>query len=63
MGRKKFTISSFICTNCKKEGIPLPRHIGSQRQKEHLKNMYCIHCKEKHNHIEIRECDRNELYA
>lgn len=57
MYKTQVTISRFICTKCNNEGIPLPRFIGKQREKNHLKNIYCIHCKEKHNHVEIRAFD------
>ena len=49
-------ISKFICTECGFE-LFLPRPTGKQREKNHLKKLYCIRCQKEINHIEIRSCD------
>mgnify|MGYP001218418292 CR=1 FL=1 len=54
---RHFTISTFKCTVCGKEGIPLSRRQSNQREPGHLKKIYCVHCKRKTNHVEIREFD------
>jgi hypothetical protein len=54
---RHFTISTFKCTECGKEGIPLSRKQSNQRESGHLKKIYCVHCKKETNHVEIREFD------
>lgn len=54
MSNNKVTISSFYCTSCGNESIPLPRKIGQAREAGHLKELYCIHCKKTVNHVEVR---------
>ena len=44
----------FFCLNCGREGIPLARSVGQQREKNHRKKLYCIYCKESLNHIECK---------
>ena len=50
----KVTISSFYCTQCGNEGVPLPRKVGQAREAGHLKNMFCLTCGKETNHVEIR---------
>lgn len=52
-----FTPSRFFCTNCGKEGIPVQRKRGQERESGHLKKLYCMFCGEEHNHVEVREID------
>ena len=52
--RMKCAISKMYCTKCGKEGISIPRKNGKYREAGHLKSLYCIHCKEIHNHVEIK---------
>jgi hypothetical protein len=52
-----FTVSDFYCTCCGQKGIPAPRKASKQREKGHLKKMYCVRCKKLVNHIEIRQFD------
>ena len=52
-----FTISDFYCTKCGNKGVPIPRRDNRVREKGHLKRLYCIHCKDVVNHIEIRVFD------
>lgn len=54
MAKSQTITSDFYCTKCGRKGIPIARKIGSQREAEHLKNLYCIYCKEVVNHAEIR---------
>lgn len=56
MKKRKYSISKFICTQCGSE-IYLPRTKNKQREKDHLKIIYCIKCKERVNHREVRETD------
>lgn len=49
------TQSRFFCTRCGREGIPVQRKRGQDREGGHLKKLYCLSCKEETNHAEIRE--------
>ena len=49
------TSSRFFCTQCGREGIPIQRKKGSQKERGHLKKLYCIYCNEQVNHVEIKE--------
>jgi len=51
----KTKISDFYCKECHFV-IPLPRS-RKQREKGHIKDVYCIHCKKVTKHLEIRETD------
>lgn len=53
---KNFTISKFICSQCSGANF-LPRKTSKQRERGHLKRIYCVKCKEEVNHIEHREFD------
>lgn len=46
-------LSSFYCTQCGNEGIPIIR-AKSARELGHLKLLYCTHCRNTTNHVEIR---------
>lgn len=48
------TTSDFYCTKCGSKGIPLFRINGKQREAGHLKILYCVNCKERVNHAEVR---------
>ena len=52
-----FTVSDFYCTCCASKGVPIPRKSNKQREKGHMKKMYCVNCKKEVNHIEIRPFD------
>lgn len=54
--------SKFYCTKCGEEGIPVNRKKGQERKSGHLKKLYCLHCQEETNHVEIKECDNNYTY-
>lgn len=49
-----FTMSDFYCTQCGKKTFSLPRQASAQREPGHLKNLYCIFCKQTNNCVEIR---------
>lgn len=59
---KEVTLSDFYCTCCGSKGIPLPRKVSKQTEAGHLKKIYCLHCQEETNHVEIRSfgCYRYE---
>lgn len=62
MNKRNFTISRMVCTNCGKEGIPIPRKASQTRSQGHLKELYCIYCRGYHNHTEVRsEWDKYKL--
>ncbi len=56
MKKKQFTISNFYCLSCGNK-ISLPRARGQQREKHHIKDIYCIHCGKETKHVEKREHD------
>ena len=51
--------SAFFCTQCGSKGIPIARQRGKEREAGHLKNIYCLKCKQKQNHV---ECKYNSHY-
>lgn len=59
---RHFTVNTFKCTVCGKEGIPISRKQSNQREFGHLKKIYCIHCKKETNHVEIREFDYTDQF-
>jgi hypothetical protein len=52
--KQPFSISKFYCTQCGREGIPIPRKDGRNREPGHLKRLYCINCKKEHNFVEVK---------
>ena len=56
-----FTVSEFVCIECGKEGMPIPRKANKQREKGHLKKLYCIHCQKETNHKEKRQFDNESI--
>lgn len=46
---------SFYCTQCGKEGIPIPRTSKRMKKVGHLKKLYCIYCQTETNHAECEE--------
>lgn len=56
MASRKVTYSDFYCLQCTNK-ITLPRKNSRQREKNHLKSIFCIHCKGYVNHYEVRDCD------
>ena len=51
----KTTPSRFFCTKCGREGIPVHRKKGQEREAGHLKKLYCMYCGDYINHVEIKE--------
>lgn len=49
--------SRFICLHCLREGIGGIQRGGHQREKSHIKDLYCPFCKEETKHLEVRYCD------
>lgn len=52
--RGRVFISQMRCTKCGGWGIPIPRENEGQREGGHLKVLYCFHCKEDCNFVEIK---------
>lgn len=56
--------SRFICIVCLTEnyvGAGIQRG-GRQREKGHVKNLYCLRCKTETKNVEVRYCDKfNEM--
>lgn len=50
-----FASSEFYCTQCGQKGITIMRKSSHYKKSGHLKKLYCIHCKQQVNHVEIRE--------
>ena len=48
-----FEIHEFMCLNCGRLTMPLPRRCGFKRPKDHRKKLYCPFCKTECNCIEI----------
>lgn len=48
--------SRFVCIKCMKLGIEGIQR-KSQREKFHMKDLFCCHCNMKTKHMEIRNCD------
>lgn len=46
--------SKFYCTKCGQETIPVFRIPKNMRGPGHLKVLYCPHCKEEHNCVEVK---------
>lgn len=53
----KYIESEMICTICNQRGIPVPRKENRTRERNHIKHMYCVYCKKKTPHREIRTID------
>lgn len=58
---RSVTYSTFYCTQCTNK-ISLPRRNSRQRERSHLKNIYCVKCREEVNHYEVREFDHDFMY-
>ena len=53
MKRKNYVQSIFVCKECGMN-IPLPRIHGRQREKNHVKDIYCPRCKKVSKFKEVR---------
>ena len=58
-GGKATHTADFYCTKCGKKGMPLARRKSNVKEKGHMKKLWCLHCKEEVNHVEIRPFDYN----
>lgn len=48
-------LSSFICPECENT-LCLMRNRGEQRERGHIKDMWCPFCKEERKFIELKAC-------
>ena len=48
-------MNQFFCTKCGNRGFDIPRKENRQRPSGHLNKLYCIHCHEDTNHVEVRD--------
>ena len=55
-GRRNFTISELYCSHCGMM-VTVPRKKNKQREKGHVKDLWCIHCKAITKHTEKRAMD------
>ena len=44
----------FYCVKCGRKGIPIMRRVSCQKEKHHLKKLYCLTCKNEVNHVECK---------
>lgn len=42
----------FYCTRCGQKGIDIIRQVGKEREKGHLKRLFCLKCQDTINHVE-----------
>lgn len=49
--------SNFICLKCLQLGIKGIQRGKRQRERFHVKDLYCIYCRETTKQIELRYCD------
>lgn len=47
-------LSDLYCTKCGLKSLPIFRQAGKEREPGHLKKIFCIHCQEETNTVEIR---------
>lgn len=52
-GMRQISISDFYCKSCNNK-ISLPRLKHGQREKLHIKNIYCPFCKKQQKFYEVR---------
>lgn len=51
--RKNIKFSDFYCTCCGNKGIPVIRISGKEREAGHLKKLFCLHCQDEKNMVEV----------
>lgn len=51
---RNFIFSDFYCTKCGLKNFPIIRTIGGERESGHLKKLFCIHCQQEVNMVEIK---------
>ena len=54
--RRNFSISYFICPECN-NSFPLPRRKNKERERGHIKDLYCPFCNKVQKTMEIRNTD------
>ena len=55
MAKSKATdFHDFYCIHCGNKSMTLPRLRSHQHSKLHRKKLWCIHCKQEFNHIEVK---------
>ena len=57
-----FEEHKFYCLNCGQQALPIRRNKGYLHKAFHRKKLYCWHCKEEVNHIEIRNPEEEEEF-
>ena len=45
-------VHDFYCVKCGNKGIPISRRANKFSSKMHLKELWCVHCKDTINHVE-----------
>ena len=58
---RNLTFSDFYCTKCGNKGLPIIRSVGKEREPGHLKKIFCLHCQEERNMVEIRNVGKYTL--
>jgi len=53
MKKGKTTQSNFVCLECGKMGIPI--HRKRNREKGHVKDLYCVYCGKVTHQMELRD--------
>ena len=49
-------LSTFVCPVCNKT-FPIMRNHGKQREKGHIKDIWCPYCRQERKFLEIRDGD------
>lgn len=58
---RNMLLSDFYCTKCSYKGIPIVRTVGQEREPGHLKKIFCLHCQQEVNMVEIRPVGKYTL--
>jgi len=56
MKKRQMVLSNFICMECGKN-FPIMRPVGRQRERHHIKDIWCPFCGRVQKFMEIRYCD------
>lgn len=56
MKKHKMILSDLICSDCG-ISITIPRRLSIQREKYHIKDLYCVKCNKVTKYIEVRNLD------
>jgi len=60
-GRRNYTISEVYCKECGSK-TTVSRKKNRQREKGHIKDVWCIQCRDITKHIEKREMDHEDPF-